>query len=795
MTEAEPRKRKHWPLWKQLLVAMLSAMLLATLAADWSQRWLATSYLKHKVAERNQQAISLLSASTLEALIVEDGPVLETIVSQSVASLPHIHEVTIRNEDGIQLTKWTNGDEVADTHLLSFQEEFVFEGELFGSLEVIWDLSQQYVEIEEHVGHTRLLVSGIVFVLTMVILAIVHMLAVRHINRINERILGLAEGDLATKISVSASQELVHLADSVNALAGVLQLNEQRKDELRLSASVFEGTSDAIIVTDSVGTIIQVNKGFTEVTGYPAEEVLGKTPSLLRSDRHTDKFYQEMWSSLEYYGRWQGEIWNRHKDGQVHPIWQNITAVKDDSGQVKQYIGVFSDITEKKMSEERIRYLAHYDVLTDLPNRLLFEEHCRHALDRANRDGHQLAVLFLDLDNFKNINDSLGHAIGDMLLKLVAGRLSSLLREEDTVARLGGDEFTVILEEPRGLADVNLVVRKLMNAFIEPFELEGQELRVTPSLGISIYPDDGEDFSTLIKNADAAMYRAKEQGRNNYQFYTQELTAQALERSILTTQLGRALEQDELKLYYQPQLSLKSGEVIGVEALLRWDHPEHGLVLPKKFIYLAEESGLIIPIGEWVIQTACHDFMRWREMEPPLLQVSVNVSGPQIQRGEIVETVRRVLEETGIEPHCLELEITESFIMREADQAIITLTKLKALGVMLAIDDFGTGYSSLSYLKRLPIDRLKIDRSFVRDIPQDPDDMAITKAILSLGANLQLEVIAEGVETKEQQEFLYNEGCEKAQGILYSQALPGHELVKLLEKGSSFDTFSKAHGQ
>lgn len=555
------------------------------------------------------------------------------------------------------------------------------------------------------------------------------------------------------------------------------------EEEMRLAASVFDGTSEGILVTDGEGIIIQVNQGFSDISGYSAEEALGRTPGILRSDRHSDEFYRGIWEGLEQDGRWQGEIWNRHKDGHVHPVWQNMTTVRDEFGQIKQYIGIFSDITEKKLSEERIRYLAHYDVLTDLPNRLLFEERCRHAIERAHRDKHQVGLLFLDLDHFKHINDSLGHPIGDLLLKHVADRLTGQLREEDTVARLGGDEFTVILEEPRGPADIDQVTRKLMKAFDDPFEIDGHQLRITPSIGISIYPDDGSDVSTLVKNADAAMYRAKEQGRSNYHFYTRDLTAQSLERITLASQLSRALESGELALYYQPQISLKSGVVTGAEALLRWNHPELGLVLPGKFITLAEENGLIIPIGEWVIRTACRDFMEWRELGMPLLQVSVNVAGPQIQRGEIVETVRCILEETGMEPHCLELEITESFIMQEADQAIVTLAKLKGLGVEMAIDDFGTGYSSLSYLKTMPIDKLKIDRSFIEGIPYDGDDIAITKAIISLGKNLQLDIIAEGVETHEQQEFLRAEGCEEVQGYLYSHPIPEPEFLELLKKG------------
>ncbi|MCW8908646.1 MAG: EAL domain-containing protein [Sedimenticola sp.] len=563
-----------------------------------------------------------------------------------------------------------------------------------------------------------------------------------------------------------------------------ISARKQREEETRLAASVFDGTSEAIVITDREGTILQVNRAFSGITGFLPEEAIGQTPRLLRSDYHGESFYRQFWEQLTASGSWQGEIWNRRKSGEIHPVWQNISAIRDSSGGIVQYISIFSDITDKKMSEQRIEHLAHYDVLTDLPNRVLFNERCEHALTRARREGHELVLMFLDLDRFKHINDSLGHPVGDQLLQQVAGRLLKLVREEDTVARLGGDEFVVVLEEVADSNVVPSVAEKLLGAFAEPFTVNGRLLHVSASIGIALYPADGQDVTTLVRNADAAMYRAKESGRNNYQFYTREMTVSAHERVSLENSLRQAVEMEELVLHYHPQYDLAGDRLVGVEALVRWQNPEKGLIPPDRFIPLAEDTGLILPIGEWVLHEACRQARAWLDQGCCFGRVAVNVSGHQIERGDIVERVRRVLEETRLPAERLELEITESFIMQHTEQAIRTLAELRKLGVSLAIDDFGTGYSSLSYLKQLPVNKLKIDRSFIRDIPDGRLDMAITRAVIALGRGLDMRVIAEGVERDEQRRFLHAEGCDEAQGFFYTRPLPAAELEHLIQEVS-----------
>ena len=579
------------------------------------------------------------------------------------------------------------------------------------------------------------------------------------------------------EIRFAPTGEPIQLIGTLQDVTAQVKANEK----LSLYASVVENTAEAVIITNKNGDIMAVNKAFTEITGFTEAEALGQNPRIIKSNRHDAAFYNKLWQNINDTGLWQGEIWNRRKGGEAFPAWSTISAVKDEAGEVRDYVSVFSDISAIKQSQEKLDFLAYHDPLTNLPNRLLFGDRLDHALQRAHREQQQLAILFLDLDRFKNINDSLGHPVGDQLLQSVAQRISGALREEDTLARLGGDEFIILVEDVHGAQDVALLAQKLMQLFRSPIQVAGHELQPTLSLGISLFPRDGKESAVLIRNADAAMYRAKEEGRNGYQFYTEELTTAVFERLTLETALRNALRNNEFVLHYQPQYALGDGRLTGAEALIRWQHPQMGLVSPDKFIPLAEDCGLIVAIGDWVLQTACAQLQQWRDAGLSLDRMSVNVSGRQFQQAQIVSVVESALQKIQDRSHSLELEITESMIMQESEQTITLLNDLKSLGVSIAIDDFGTGYSSLSYLKKLPVDKLKVDRSFVRDIPQDANDEAITRAVIALAQSLQLTVIAEGIETKEQLSFLQSLNCCEGQGYLYSRPLSAEAFGRLLE--------------
>ena len=551
----------------------------------------------------------------------------------------------------------------------------------------------------------------------------------------------------------------------------------QMQEKLLQTATVFQSTAEGIVFTDLQQTITAVNRAFTEITGYSESEALGQTPRILASGLHDSAFYIAMWHQLSSEGHWQGEICNKRKNGETYPCWMTISAVRDSEHQITHFVAVFADISSLKHAQDRLDHQAHHDPLTNLPNRLLFENRLQQALSDPDRYGQQGAVLFLDLDRFKNINDSLGHPIGDLLLKAIALRLKEQLRDIDTVARQGGDEFIILLPALKNPSDAELIANKLLACFNAPFVAGEHELFISASIGASIYPDDGTDVATLVKNADAAMYRSKLKGRNRIERYTHDLTAQASARVLLEQELRRALERGQLSLSYQPKISLKDHSLVGAEALIRWNHPELGNIPPDRFIVLAEENGMIIPIGDWVLEHACHQLNAWKQMYEPFGPVSVNLSGTQLRQPALLARIQELLTSYSLEPGGLQLEITENFIMSQTEEALDVLHKLKQMGVQLAIDDFGTGYSSLSYLKRLPLNTLKIDQSFIRGLPDDVDDVAIVRAIIALGRSMQLTIIAEGVETQAQQDFLAKEGCEQIQGYIVSVPLSADEFA------------------
>ncbi|MFZ5842441.1 MAG: putative bifunctional diguanylate cyclase/phosphodiesterase [Pseudomonadota bacterium] len=556
----------------------------------------------------------------------------------------------------------------------------------------------------------------------------------------------------------------------------------RREESLRQAAVVFEAASDSILVLDAERRIRMANRAFTRISGYSAADVMAKPPRLLFSSKQPAELYEHIFNQVQKHHAWQGEIWSRKKDGTVYPQWMTLNAVCNDAGQIVEYVLIAADITERKEAEERLNYQANYDALTELPNRTLFVDRLRQSMSRARREGTNLALLFIDLDRFKNINDSMGHSAGDKLLVAVADALRSCVRESDTIARFGGDEFAVILSPIYGAKNAGTVAQTLLKVLARPIVVDGYECLIGGSIGISIYPGDGESPEDLIRNADAAMYRAKDSGRNTYEFFTSEMQQQALARIGMERDLRYAIERQEFALHFQPQLGLASGDIIGMEVLVRWDSGTRGLVSPVDFIGLAEENGQILALGEWVLTEACRQYVEWHQAGVAPSYIAVNVSGRQFRSQQFPKLVQGILTETRMPAGSLELELTESFLMEDEDHVMRTLRELRDMGVALSIDDFGTGYSSLSYLKRFPISTLKIDRSFVQDIPGDDEDVAIVSAIIRMAHALKLSVVAEGVETAEQQRFLHELGCHVIQGFHYSRPLNVSQCTAFLHE-------------
>ena len=565
-----------------------------------------------------------------------------------------------------------------------------------------------------------------------------------------------------------------------------ITLRRQGEQQLALATRVFESSIEGITITDVNGVIVSVNQAFTQITGYSQEEVIGKNPSILKSDRHDQAFYQAMWSTLRETGRWEGEIWNRRKNGEVYPEHLTITAITDEYGRLTHHVAVFHDLSDIHGYKEQIYFQDYHDALTSLPNRQLLLDRLRVAIKHAQRQSGHIAVLCLDLDNFKHINDSLGHMAGDILLQQVAERLKGCAAVDSTVARLGGDDFAIVVEECDDVNDAVLIAERILEHFVAPFNLTSYETFVTVSIGITGFPGDGNDAETLLKNGELAMYRAKKEGKNKYQLFDKTMNAGVVHRLSLENNLRRALERDEFRVYYQPKVSASSGEIVGMEALVRWQKKDGRLISPLDFIPLAEETGLIVPIGAFVLRQACLDAGKWLKQRGNI-SVSVNLSARQFMQEGLVADIGRILDETGFPVAGLELEITESVVMGNEQAAIEQLRELKGLGARLALDDFGTGYSSLQYLRKMPIDTLKIDRTFIRDLPDNAESSAI--AIISLARALNLELVAEGVENLAQLHFLQQQGGKEMQiqGYLFSPPVSAAVFTELLNRDRPYD--------
>ena len=689
--------------------------------------------------------------------------------------------------NGFQLVKWNDGK----TYLVGYAKSSGYR--TYSGLGWV-SLVRQEVGLAfapSHQLQRRILLAGSLFGLLFALLG--WLMAGRialPILRISHAAEQIAAGDLLYEVpTLQGEGEVAHLSNAIHTmvqnLTSEIYQRKQAEQGLRLSAKVFESNTEAIMITDAAQHIVMVNQAFTEITGYSPDEVLGKTPRILSSGRQNKEFFEVFWHSLNTSDQWRGEIWNRRKNGEIFPEWVTISVLRDEQSRITHYVAVYLDITERKKEEEHIKYLANYDVLTGLPNRYLLADRIEQALSAAQRKQDKVAVLFIDLDHFKNINDSLGHDIGDALLKQVAGRLKACLRRTDTIARQGGDEFVAVLTDLDSADEVIFIAEKMIESLQGKFILENYQLSITPSIGIGIYPEDGETLVELLRSADLAMYRAKDRGRNNFQFYAPEMNIMAVERLRLENCLRTAITQQQLMVYFQPKVNVASGEMTGMEALLRWNHPEMGFVSPALFIPVAEESGLINEIGDWVLRQTCLQARLWQAQGYEIVPIAVNISARQLKQGTLSTRIQTILRDAGLDARYLELEITESLLMDMGPAELAMLEQLRDSGVMLALDDFGTGYSSLSRLKNLPLDRLKIDQSFVRDIVTDPDDASIVSATAVLAHALGLKVTAEGVETQEQLNYIRSLKCEEYQGYLFSRPVPAEEVARFFKRNNS----------
>ncbi len=764
-------------------VALIEAVLLLLLVLG-NGDFLRRSF-DEELNKRAEATLRLFVASSQDAVIATDLATLESAVS-GLMRTPGMVYVRVYGHGELLSQGGVRGDGpfIRDYHIDEVEDgvfdtaaEITVDDFHFGRVEMGLEVDAIAGMLDRAQRHNIVLAASEILLVAL-FSAILGGYLTRQLRSLTEASHAIAEGRIDTLIPVRGRDELAETARAFNRMSAQLQATY---GELQQAATFFENTAEAIMITDADNVIVGVNPAFCRITGYDEREVLGRDPGMLSSGRHDEAFYRHMKESLEHEGRWQGEIWNRRKDGEIYAEWLSIVAIKDDAGELAQYMSLFSDITKRKQDEERIWRQANYDTLTGLPNRTLFMDRLDQSLHRAHRERCRFALMFIDLDRFKWVNDTLGHGAGDALLQEASARLRDSVRESDTVARLGGDEFTVILPKIRRDQDAELIAEKILDQLQQPFLLEGREVFISGSVGITLYPDDAGDIETLVRNADAAMYRAKEAGRNAFRFYTQSMNDSAQRRMQLEAELRKAISAQRLDIYYQPIIDLVTGATVGAEALLRWNHLELGRISPDEFIPLAEELGLIAELEAWVLRQACREAAEW----PGAPFISVNLSGVQLREGAYPAFVEEVLHESGLEASRLKLEITERLMIDGGDAVIEQFRRLREMGVSIAIDDFGTGYSSLSYLRRFPVNVLKIDRSFVSDLSDaEADGVTLVNTMIAMAQSLNMAVVAEGIEEAAQAELLQRLGAGMGQGFLYSPAVDAKAFLDFLGDGA-----------
>jgi diguanylate cyclase (GGDEF)-like protein/PAS domain S-box-containing protein len=827
---------KNCSLYQQLIVPMLAVGMIGVCATIYSAfsledsvSALGTMYLdgdkKLRTLENIETSVALYRALSLRHLASESSSLMADIsvelkktekniqINIGLISTTLLDSHAASVNDTQELSVAASGYITAITEVVrlssDFEKEWAFEHLTQAEEQYLSSISGGLQRLKRHefedlsaLRKTLLSAASSNLVVTIalgigggILLLLIAFVVTRRITRRLSQLLvwsrEISSGNWSAPLVSDSYDEVGRLTSSMKDMANSIQqahseLAAAKSDaestarKLQIYANAFENSGEAILITDTKNRILTVNATFTQQTGYCLAEVAGKDPKMLTSGLTPLKTYQELWQALEDNSFWQGELWDRKKDGHICPQWAAISAIRDESGEVLFYIGSFTDISERKAAEARIEHLAHHDVLTGLSNRFSLEERLEQAIATSHRYQQQLAILFIDLDRFKNINDSLGHQVGDQLLIEVARRLKACIRDSDIAARIGGDEFVIVLTDINNNFQAAVTAEKVLENISKPYEINGIELNTSPSIGISIYPDDGNCSDELMKTADVAMYHAKEHGRNTYYYFTESMLIAANNRLQIEHDLRVALHSEQLSLHYQPQLRSIDLQVISMEALIRWNHPVQGMIPPDLFIPIAEDTGIIIELGIWVIEEACRQLVAWKIDGLTGYRVAINLSAKQLQSVTFTDEIKSIMLQHQVVGSDLELEITETATMNDPELAVQQLNILRDLGITLSIDDFGTGYSSLAYLKRLPIHTLKLDRSFVRDIETDPNDAEICMATMSLAHNLGLQVVAEGVETEIQRDFLIEHGCDYLQGYLFSKPLPAPDLLKFI---------------